>query len=139
MTFEAGDPRLGLGPELPAVEPRAFERGEEAHAHALPDRRLPSAIACLAEDTDGCYRSRPFRAACAELGLRHMRTNPYSPHTSGKTANGLVRQSEAYRSLSVVDSRHADAGMGWMARPTASLPRPALAWLSRPATARTRM
>lgn len=30
------------------------------------------------------YRSKAFRAACAELGVRHIRTRPYTPKTNGK-------------------------------------------------------
>jgi transposase InsO family protein len=30
------------------------------------------------------YRSKVFRAACIELGLRHVRTKPYTPKTNGK-------------------------------------------------------
>ena len=30
------------------------------------------------------YRSKAFAAACAELGVRHVRTRPYTPRTNGK-------------------------------------------------------
>lgn len=34
---------------------------------------------------NGCgYVSKAFRAACVELGLRHVRTRPYTPKTNGK-------------------------------------------------------
>jgi transposase InsO family protein len=34
---------------------------------------------------NGCgYVSRAFRAACLELGIRHVRTRPYTPKTNGK-------------------------------------------------------
>ena len=34
---------------------------------------------------NGCgYVSRAFRAACLELGVRHVRTRPYTPKTNGK-------------------------------------------------------
>lgn len=32
-------------------------------------------------DNGSCYKSHVFRAACAELGLRHIRTKPYTPRT----------------------------------------------------------
>jgi transposase InsO family protein len=41
-------------------------------------------------DNGGCYRSRAFAAACAELGIRHRWTRPYRPQTNGK-AERLVR------------------------------------------------
>ena len=31
-----------------------------------------------------CYRSKAFREACRDLGLRHFRTKPYAPKTNGK-------------------------------------------------------
>ena len=35
-------------------------------------------------DNGACYKSHPFRDACSELGLRHVRTKPYTPKTNGK-------------------------------------------------------
>ena len=35
-------------------------------------------------DNGGCYRSYAFQAACRELGLKHIRTKPYTPRTNGK-------------------------------------------------------
>lgn len=35
-------------------------------------------------DNGSCYKAHTFRAACAELGLRHIRTRPYTPKTNGK-------------------------------------------------------
>ena len=35
-------------------------------------------------DNGGCYKSKLFAAACAQLGLRHIRTKPYTPRTNGK-------------------------------------------------------
>jgi transposase InsO family protein len=35
-------------------------------------------------DNGGCYRSKDFAGTCAELGLRHQRTRPYTPRTNGK-------------------------------------------------------
>ena len=35
-------------------------------------------------DNGSCYRSNAFRKACRELGLRHIRTRPYTPKTNGK-------------------------------------------------------
>jgi transposase InsO family protein len=31
-----------------------------------------------------CYRSRAFAKACGTLGLKHIRTKPYTPKTNGK-------------------------------------------------------
>jgi transposase InsO family protein len=35
-------------------------------------------------DNGNCYRSQTFRQACANHGLRHLRTRPYTPRTNGK-------------------------------------------------------
>ena len=35
-------------------------------------------------DNGSCYRSFAFRRACKRLGLRHIRTRPYTPKTNGK-------------------------------------------------------
>jgi transposase InsO family protein len=35
-------------------------------------------------DNGSCYVSTAFREACQQLGLRHIRTRPYTPRTNGK-------------------------------------------------------
>jgi transposase InsO family protein len=35
-------------------------------------------------DNGSCYRSFAFRTACKRLGLKHIRTKPYTPKTNGK-------------------------------------------------------
>ncbi len=35
-------------------------------------------------DNGSCYKSRDFREACRDLGLKHIRTRPYTPKTNGK-------------------------------------------------------
>ena len=35
-------------------------------------------------DNGSCYRSFAFRNACRRLGLKHIRTRPYTPKTNGK-------------------------------------------------------
>jgi transposase InsO family protein len=35
-------------------------------------------------DNGSCYLSWAFRDACRELGIRHIRTRPYTPRTNGK-------------------------------------------------------
>lgn len=35
-------------------------------------------------DNGACYRSRAFQRLCARLGLKHIRTKPYTPRTNGK-------------------------------------------------------
>lgn len=64
------------------------ERGEAAAAFL---RRIVAELRArgisveqVMSDNGSCYRSRAFAAACAELGLRHLRTRPYRPRTNGK-------------------------------------------------------
>jgi transposase InsO family protein len=47
------------------------------------------------------YRSRVFRTALADLGVRHRRTRPYRPQTNGKVErfNRTLLQEWAYRRL----------------------------------------
>ena len=72
-----------------------------AFSRMLPDQRsettiafLRAAVAFYAQhgitirrlltDNGSCYRSRQFRAACLQLGIRHRFTRPYTPRTNGK-------------------------------------------------------
>ncbi len=67
----------------------------------LPDEKKESAVAFLKAavayylslgvtvtrvmtDNGSCYRSKAFRNACRDLGLKHIRTRPYTPKTNGK-------------------------------------------------------
>src|SRR5262249_2095687 len=72
-----------------------------AFAKVMPNEKKRSAIAFLKAvvgyfeglgvkiervmtDNGSCYRSFAFRRACKRLGLRHIRTKPYTPRTNGK-------------------------------------------------------
>jgi transposase InsO family protein len=72
-----------------------------AFVQVMPDEKKQSAIAFLKAavayyadlgvtvarvmtDNGSCYKSFAFRDACRELGLRHIRTKPYTPKTNGK-------------------------------------------------------
>jgi transposase InsO family protein len=72
-----------------------------AFSRIMPDERKQSAVAFLAAaiayyaslgitvtrvmtDNGSCYRSKAFAQACRQLGLRHVRTRPYTPRTNGK-------------------------------------------------------
>lgn len=45
---------------------------------------LGVAIQRVMTDNGSCYRSRTFAKACKKLGLKHIRTRPYTPKTNGK-------------------------------------------------------
>jgi transposase InsO family protein len=72
-----------------------------AFARIMPDEKTASAVAFLKAaltyyvslgikvervmtDNGSCYRSFAFRRTCKRLGLRHIRTKPYTPKTNGK-------------------------------------------------------
>jgi transposase InsO family protein len=72
-----------------------------AFAKIMPNERKSSAVAFLKEavayydrlgvkvqrvmtDNGSCYRSSTFRRLCKRLGLKHVRTRPYTPKTNGK-------------------------------------------------------
>ncbi len=72
-----------------------------AFADIMPDEKKLSAVAFLEAtlawyrrfgitvervmtDNGSCYRSSTFRDACNRLGLKHIRTKPYTPKTNGK-------------------------------------------------------
>jgi transposase InsO family protein len=47
-------------------------------------RYLGISITRVMTDNGSCYKSFAFRDACKQLGLRHIRTKPYTPRTNGK-------------------------------------------------------
>jgi transposase InsO family protein len=72
-----------------------------AFSQVMPDERKDSAVPFLKAavayyrslgvtvtrvmtDNGSCYRSGDFRQACKDLGLKHIRTRPYTPKTNGK-------------------------------------------------------
>ena len=46
--------------------------------------RLGIRIQRVLTDNGSCYRSREFRAACSQLGIKQRFTRPYTPRTNGK-------------------------------------------------------
>jgi transposase InsO family protein len=47
-------------------------------------RGLGVTVARVMTDNGSCYKSFDFRDTCRALGLRHIRTKPYTPQTNGK-------------------------------------------------------
>ena len=66
----------------------ADEKASSAVAHLKAaiawHRRLGITIERVMTDNGSCYKSHAFRDACRDLGLRHIRTKPYTPRTNGK-------------------------------------------------------
>jgi transposase InsO family protein len=74
--------RLGFSEVL------ASERKEDAVAFLRAAvawyQELGISVKRVMTDNGSCYRSRAFARACAALGLKHIRTRPYTPKTNGK-------------------------------------------------------
>ena len=47
-------------------------------------RSLGVTVVRVMTDNGSCYKSGDFRKACKDLGLKHIRTRPYTPKTNGK-------------------------------------------------------
>lgn len=47
-------------------------------------RQLGVTFRRVLTDNGACYKSRRFARLCQRLGLRHLRTKPYTPQTNGK-------------------------------------------------------
>ncbi len=41
-------------------------------------------------DNGGSYLSKTFAKACQRLGLKHIRTRPYTPRTNGKAERFIL-------------------------------------------------
>jgi transposase InsO family protein len=91
----------GEGPGWEYVHVCIDDHSRIAFAKVMPNEKRRSAITFLQAalayyaslgikvervmtDNGPCYKSFAFRAACKRLGLRHIRTKPYTPRTNGK-------------------------------------------------------
>ena len=91
--------RRGIGWEF--VHVCIDDHSRLGFADIMPDEKKQSAIAFLEAavawyrrfnitvervmtDNGSCYKSFAFRDACKQLGLKHIRTKPYTPKTNGK-------------------------------------------------------
>ena len=94
-----GGKRWGAGWEF--VHVCIDDASRVAFSQILPDEKKESAVAFLKASVDyyanlgvtvtrvmtdngSCYKSFAFRDACRQLGLKHIRTKPYTPKTNGK-------------------------------------------------------
>lgn len=64
------------------------EKKESAVAHLKAAvafyKQLGVTVTRVMTDNGSCYRSKAFKKACAALGIKHIRTKPYTPQTNGK-------------------------------------------------------
>jgi transposase InsO family protein len=104
-----------------------------AYAEVLNDERGPTAAGFLARavhwfesigvhasavmsDNGPCYRSSAHAAACRELGLRHLRTQPYRPRTNGKAERFIqtLQRRWAYGQIYGSSHERTTALTGWL-------------------------
>jgi len=74
--------RVGFGKIMANEKARsaiAFLKGAVAYYASLGVK-----VERVMTDNGSCYKSHAFRRACKRLGLRHIRTKPYTPKTNGK-------------------------------------------------------
>jgi transposase InsO family protein len=67
-------------------------------------------------DNGSCYLSREFRRLCSEQRIKHLRTKPYTPKTSGKAERFIqtMLRKWAYRRPYGSSARRAAALLPWL-------------------------
>ena len=104
-----------------------------AFSRILPDEKKQSAVAFLEAavayyqglgitvervmtDNGACYKSGAFKDACRRLGLKHIRTRPYTPRTNGKAERFIqtALREWAYAQAYENSDRRADALPPWL-------------------------
>jgi transposase InsO family protein len=117
-----------------------------AYGKVLPNERKESATAFLDRalawfarsgvvverimtGNGSCYRSQVFRQAWTQLGLRHLRTRPYTPRTNGKAERFIQTSLRewAYARPYTSSSERSEALPGWLHHYNTERPHSALA------------
>ena len=67
-------------------------------------------------DNGSCYKAFAFRDACRDLGLKHIRTKPYTPKTNGKAERFIqtALREWAYAQAYPTSDRRADELPIWL-------------------------
>jgi transposase InsO family protein len=81
-------------------------------------RALGVQVSRVLTDNGSCYRSRQFRSACRQLGLKHIFTRPYTPRTNGKAERFIqtALREWAYASAFNTSAERADHLPRWLHR-----------------------
>lgn len=106
-----------------------------AFSKIMPDEKKESAVAFLEAalayyaslgvsvsrvmtDNGSCYKSHTFRKACADHGLKHVRTRPYTPKTNGKAERFIqtALREWAYAQAYETSDHRADELPRWLHR-----------------------
>jgi transposase InsO family protein len=75
-------------------------------------------VARVMTDNGSCYRSAAVRKACSDLGLKHIRTKPYTPKTNGKAERFIqtALREWAYAQAYPTSDRRAEELPVWLHR-----------------------
>ncbi len=78
--------------------------------------RLGVTVTRVMTDNGACYKAHAFRGACRDLGLRHIRTRPYTPKTNGKAERFIqtALREWAYARAYAHSDRRADELPRWL-------------------------
>ena len=74
-------------------------------------RRLGITVERVMTDNGPCYTSKAFARTCRQLGLKHIRTRPYTPRTNGKAERFIqtaLREWAYARAYQTSDQRAAE-------------------------------
>ena len=73
-------------------------------------------VEAVMSDNGSCYRSGAHAEACAELGMRHLRTRPYRPRTNGKAERFIqtLQNKWAYGAIYGTSAERTAALPGWL-------------------------
>ena len=82
----------------------------------IGDAGWESVHVCVMTDNGSPYRSQLHAQACRELGLRHLRTQPYRPRTNGKAERFIqtLLREWAYARLFHTSSERTTALQPWL-------------------------
>jgi len=106
---------------LAYAEVLANERGEAAAGFLRRAvawfESMGIAVERVMSDNGACYRSTVHAAACRQLGLKHLFTQPYRPRTNGKAERFIqtLQNRWAYGALYGSSAERAAALPGWLA------------------------
>ncbi|MGY3238271.1 transposase InsO family protein [Bradyrhizobium sp. USDA 4472] len=101
ITGDSSGPNRSRGVGWEFVHVCIDDHSRVAFSEIKPDETVDSAVSFLKAavayygglgvtvtrvmtDNGGCYRSHAFGEACRDLGIKHIRTKPYTPRTNGK-------------------------------------------------------
>ena len=105
---------------LAYVEVLADERGDTAAGFLRRAVEWFTTMGVTVErvmsDNGSCYRSGIHANACRELGLRHLRTQPYRPRTNGKAERFIqtLQNRWAYGAIYGTSAERTAALPGWL-------------------------